>query len=59
MFDADDTSIFSNNAQGLQTGLACLYLYCNTWKLNVNVEETKIDLFEKYKWKGKHNYFQI
>ena len=45
MLYADDTAIFSNNAQGLQTGLARLYLYCNTWKLNVNVEKTKIVLF--------------
>ena len=54
MLYADDTAIFSSDAQGLQKGLDCLYLYCNTWKLDVNVEKTKIVVFEKSKWKGKH-----
>ena len=53
MLYADDTAIFSNDAQCLQKGLDCLHLYCNIWKLSVNVEKTKIVLFGKSKWKGK------
>ena len=29
MLYADDTAIFSNDAQGFQKGLDCLHLYCN------------------------------
>ena len=53
MLYADDTAIFSNDAQGLQKGLDCLHLYCNIWKLSVNVEKTKIVIFGKSKWKGE------
>ena len=53
MLYADDTAIFSNDAQGLQKGLYCLNLYCNIWKLSVNVEKTNIVIFGKSKWKGK------
>ena len=53
MLYADDTAIFSNDAQGLQKGLDCLHLYCNIWKWSVNVKKTKIVLFGKSKWKGK------
>ena len=53
MLYADDTAIFSNDAQGLQKGLHCLNCYCNIWKLSVNVEKTKIVIFGKAKWKGK------
>ena len=49
MLYADDTAIFSNNAQGLQKGLDCLHLYCNRWKLSVNVEKTRIVIFGKSK----------
>ena len=54
MLYVDDTYIFSNDAQGLKNGLHCLYLYCNTWKLDVNVEKTKKIVFGQSKWKGEH-----
>ena len=44
------TALFSNDTQGLQTDLD-LDFYCNTWTLDVNVENTKIVVFGKSKWK--------
>ena len=54
MLYAYDTAIFTSDAQGLQPGLDCLYLYCNAWKLDVNVEKNKIVVLWKSKWKGEH-----
>ena len=44
---ADDMTIFSETAEGLQVGLDILEKYCDRWKLTVNTEKTKIMVFRK------------
>ena len=44
---ADDIIIFANNADELQRGLDLLHEYCNTWKLVVNTDKSKIMIFRK------------
>jgi hypothetical protein len=44
---ADDTVLMSENVDGMQTMLNVLY--CNTWKLQVNVTKTKVVIFSKRK----------
>lgn len=44
---ADDITLFSETAQGLQKGLDILKDYCNKWKLMVNTEKSKIIVFRK------------
>ena len=46
---ADDTIIISNSKDNLQRGLDLLKIYCDEWKLSVNVDKTKITVFEKRK----------
>ena len=44
---ADDLILLSESKEGLQNCLNKLQKYCNTWKLNVNIEKTKIIIFNK------------
>ena len=44
---ADDIVIFSETDKGLQSGLDILYKYCQTWKLKVNINKTKVMVFRK------------
>lgn len=44
---ADDITIFSETAEGLQKGLNILTDYCKTWKLTVNTAKSKIVVFRK------------
>ena len=44
---ADNIIIFSESAEGLQTGLDILKDYCDKWKLTVNTNKTKIMIFRK------------
>ena len=44
---ADDIVIFSETEKGLQTGLDILYAYCQSWKLKVNIQKTKVMVFRK------------
>ena len=44
---ADDTVIFAQTAAELQSALNAMYLYCETWKLSVNVAKTNIVIFSK------------
>jgi hypothetical protein len=44
---ADDTVIFAESDPELQADLNAMYLYCETWKLNVNASETNIVFFSK------------
>ena len=48
---ADDTVIFSETKEGLQTSLDIFQLYCENWKLKVNVKKTKVMVFSKRKTK--------
>jgi hypothetical protein len=47
LFYADDTVIMAETADDLQKGLDEFYVYCSRWKLNVNVEKTKVLVFSK------------
>lgn len=46
---ADDTVIFADTPEELQTALDVFEQYCATWKLTVNVSKTKIIIFSKRK----------
>ena len=49
LFYADDVVIFSESAQGLQSGINSLHEYCNRWKLKLNTEKSKVMVFRKGK----------
>jgi hypothetical protein len=42
---ADDTVILSENKDGLQKALDIFESYCEIWKLQVNVNKTKVMMF--------------
>ena len=42
---ADDTVIFSESKEELQSALNAMYLYCKSWDLEVNPTETKVTVF--------------
>lgn len=46
---ADDLLLLSETKEGLQSCLNSLKLYCNRWKLNVNLKKTKVIVFSKGK----------
>ena len=50
---ADDTVILSETKEGMQHSLNIFQSYCDTWKLNVNVNKTKVMIFSKRKVKEK------
>jgi hypothetical protein len=60
---ADDLVIMSQSALGLQNSLDKLNEYCQKWKLSVNIDKTKVMIFNKsgrlltkFSFKfGKHN----
>ena len=44
---ADDQVLFATNSTTLQSMLTNIKSYCNTWKLKINVNKTKVLIFEK------------
>ena len=42
---ADDTVILTESREELQAALNAMYLYCNSWDLEVNPSKTKITIF--------------
>ena len=46
---ADDTIVLAETAEQLQLALNAVYEYCQTWKLTVNIDKTKIVIFCKRK----------
>ena len=44
---ADDAVIFSETREDLQHGIDILYDYCKRWRLEVNIQKTKIVVFRK------------
>ena len=44
---ADDTGILSESKDGLQKALDIFESYCEIWKLQVNVNKTKVMIFCK------------
>jgi len=47
LFYADDLVLLSTSQNGLQNAIDKLGLYCNKWKLSVNINKTKIIVFNK------------
>lgn len=47
MLYADDTVLMSETEDELQYQLHCFQMYCENWKLQVNVVKTKIIIFGK------------
>ena len=54
---ADDLVIISESPQGLQQSLNKLQLYCKKWKLNINVDKTKILVMSKGTKKEKFKFY--
>ena len=52
---ADDGIVFSENPESLQSMLDDIERYCNEWKLKLNVNKTKIMIFER----GRPTYYQF
>ena len=54
---ADDIVLISSSAAGLRKNLYVLQSYCKTWKLEINIDKTKICVFGRdldrqvFKWK--------
>lgn len=46
---ADDTVILAESKAELQAALNSMYLYCKTWKLEINATKTKVVVFRKRK----------
>ena len=46
---ADDSVILAESQDPLQAALNSMYLYCQTWKLEVNPIKTKVVIFAKKK----------
>jgi hypothetical protein len=44
---ADNTVLMAESSSNLQTLLDQFYLYCDTWKMKINVDKTKIVVFSK------------
>ncbi|XP_021350729.1 uncharacterized protein LOC110448677 [Mizuhopecten yessoensis] len=51
---ADDSVLFSESPEGLQSALNVFQQYCKIWKLNINVNKTKVMVFRKRKSKQQH-----
>ena len=54
---ADDAAVLSQTASGLQKSLDSLTQYCSKWNLSINIDKTKVVVFNKggrlkedYKW---------
>ena len=46
---ADDTVLMSETKEGMQQSLNIFQLYCDLWKLDVNINKTKVMVFSKKK----------
>ena len=53
---ADDTVVFSESPHGLQSGLDKVKLYCDKWKLKLNVNKCKIVVFSRGKVRKFPNF---
>ncbi len=50
---ADDTTLMADSPNSLQRGLNAMSKYCETWKLKVNTNKTKIVIFSRGKVRKK------
>ena len=53
---ADETVIFAESTEELQTILIFFLKYCSEWKLSINVSKTKIVVFSKRKHNNKKEF---
>ena len=53
---ADDTVIFSESPRGLQNCLDKITLYCNKWRLKLNINKCKIVIFSRGKVRKYPNF---
>ena len=53
---ADDLLILSETKDGLQHSLDKLYKYCHMWKLQINIQKTKVVIFTTNKKKEVANF---
>ena len=53
---ADDTVVLAESAQQLQAGINAMFLYCQTWKLQVNAAKTKVVIFSHRKLNHDYNF---
>lgn len=51
---ADDIAVFTTDKESLQSLLDNIYTYSNNWGLKINVNKTKVCIFEKRK--QRHNF---
>ncbi|MEW8548168.1 MAG: reverse transcriptase domain-containing protein, partial [Candidatus Thiodiazotropha sp.] len=56
---ADDVLLLSESKEGLQSCLNALQVYCDYWKLQINVEKTKVMIFSVGKIKKENMQFKI
>ena len=54
---ADDVVLLSNTKSGLQNCLNSLHLFCEDWKLTVNIDKTQVIIFNKGGKLLKNNVF--
>ena len=53
ILNANDTVVLTESKEQLRAALNSMYLYCQTWKLEVNHSKTKVVTFSKKKIKEK------
>ena len=53
---ADDQVLFSTSPTTLQSMLNDIELYCNVWGLKININKTKLLIFEKA---GRHSNYNL
>ena len=54
---ADDIVLVSKSSQGLQKALDILHSYCHNWRISLNLQKTKIMIFNKKKLSDKTFHF--
>jgi hypothetical protein len=53
---ADDTVTMSETEEGLQQALLNFEQYCDLWKLKVNAQKTKTNIFSKRRYKAQRSF---
>ena len=54
---ADDTVIFAETPESLQSAINAMYEYCKKWDLKMNVSKTKVMVFSRGKIRNLPNFF--
>ena len=56
LLNADDTVIFAESKEELQSALNDIYLYCKSWYLQVNPSKAKITIFCSREFEHNMNF---